>query len=332
MLRVAQLYSPLLKKQRTYTILMFIISMLKLQRYDKNPVLMPSKLSWENKLIFNPGAIVVGDNIYLIYRAMGVNSNYSCLGLATSKDGINFERKQKPLYYGGGHAEEALGIEDARIVQIDDTYYLTYTAVSEDPEVEINPSWIEGIAKKPMIALSTTKDFLTFLDYDIIIPNLSGKDSSLFPKKVDGEYWLLYREGVGKTYFTKSSTLTSWRERIMVFEERPGYWDCKRTGIGSPPIETEKGWLLFYHGVDNANIYRLGIMFLDLEDPSKILYRSTEPVFEPEKDYEKFGYVENVVFTCGVIEKNDQYYVYYGASDSVIGLATIEKRLVLDLF
>jgi len=306
--------------------------MLKLQRSEYNPILVPSELPWENMLVFNPAAIMVGEYVYLVYRAMGKDTIISQLGLATSKDGIHFERRQKPLYDGGGQPAEALGIEDPRIVQIEDTYYLTYTAVSEDLDAEINRSKIGEIAKKPMIALSTTKDFLSFVDYDVIIPNLSGKNSSLFPQKDNGEYWMLYREGVGKTYFAKSSNLILWRDRAMVFEERPGYWDCKRTGIGAPPILTEKGWLLFYHGVDDANTYRLGIMFLDRNNPVKILYRSSEPVFEPEKDYEKFGYIENVVFTCGVIEKNNMYYVYYGASDRVIGLATIEKQAVLALF
>lgn len=306
--------------------------MLKLQRCEKNPVLTPSELPWENMLVFNPGAVMVGESVYLLYRAMGKNNTHSRLGLAVSNDGINFERRQKPLYEGGGHPAESLGIEDARIVRIEDTYYLTYTAVSENLGAEINRNWKEHIAKRPTIALSTTKDFLTFVDYDNIIPYLSGKDSSLFPQKIDGNYWLLYREGEGRTYFSQSESLTSWGERVPVFQERPGYWDCNKAGVGAPPIQTEKGWLLFYHGVDNARTYRLGIMFLDLEDPSKILYRCPEPVLEPEKDYEKFGYIENVVFTCGAIEKNGQYYVYYGASDKVIGLATVDKKSVLALF
>lgn len=306
--------------------------MLKLQRSDKNPILTPSQLPWEDLLVFNPGAIVVGENIYLIYRAMGKSDLYSRLGLAISRDGLDFVRRPQPLYYGGGHPDESLGIEDPRVVQIADTYYLTYTAVSEDLDAEINRSWKEQIAKKPMIALSTTKDFVTFKDYDVIIPNLSGKNSSLFPKIMNGEYWLLYREGVGKTFFAKSSNLTAWRERAFVFEERPGFWDCKRTGIGAPPIETEKGWLLFYHGVDDHNVYRLGIMFLDLADPTKILYRSAYPVLEPETEYEKSGYINNVVFTCGAIERDNQYYVYYGAADQSIGVAMVDKDKVLALF
>ncbi len=204
--------------------------MVKLTRAKENPILTPSDLSWENMLVFNPGAIMVADKVYLIYRAMGKGDPHSRLGLATSRDGIHFKRKKDPLYSGGGHPHESLGIEDPRIVKIDDTYYITYTAVSENLEAEVT-NW-KG--KRPQIALSTTKDFKTFVDYDVIIPNLLGKNSSFFPKKINGEYWLLYRAGVGKTYFAKSTSLTHWQNARPVFEQRPGMWDCVRTGIGSP--------------------------------------------------------------------------------------------------
>ncbi|MDP2632415.1 MAG: glycosidase [Candidatus Curtissbacteria bacterium] len=303
--------------------------MVKLTRAKENPILTPSDSSWENMLVFNPGAVMVEDKVYLIYRAMGKNDIKSRLGLAISSDGIHFEREKWPLYSGDGLPDESLGIEDARIVKIDDTYYITCTAVSEDTGAEV-ANW-KG--KRPQIALSTTKDFKTFVDYDVIIPHLLGKNASFFPKKMNGEYWLLYRAGLGKTYFAKSTTLVDWQNNThSVFEQRPGMWDSAKCGVGAPPIETEKGWLLFYHGVDEKNIYRLGIMFLDRNDPTKILYRSPEPIFEPEADYERFGFVPNVVFTCGAIEKDGLYYVYYGAADHVIGVATVEKKLVLNLF
>lgn len=302
--------------------------MVRLVRAKENPILVPSDLPWENMLVFNPGAILVEGKVYLIYRAMGKDDPISRLGLAMSNDGIHFERKKDPLYSGGGHPDESLGIEDPRIVKIDDIYYITYTAVSEDIEAEVT----NRKGKRPQIALSTTKDFKTFVDYDVIIPNLLGKNASFFPKKINGEYWLLYRAGLGKTYFAKSTTLTDWQNTHPVFEQRPNMWDSVRTGIGPPPIETEKGWLLFYHGVDHTSKYGLGIMFLDRQNPREILYRSPEPIFEPVEDWEKYGYVNNVVFACGVIEKDDLYYVYYGAADRVIGVATVEKKLVLNLF
>ena len=120
--------------------------MLKLQRSEFNPILTPTDLPWEDMLVFNPGAIMVEDKIYLIYRAMGKKDIHSRLGLATSSDGIHFERRQSPLYYGHGHPDESLGIEDPRIVKIDDTYYISYTAVSEDIHAEVNPNLKEKIA------------------------------------------------------------------------------------------------------------------------------------------------------------------------------------------
>ena len=305
--------------------------MIKLERSEKNPILTPSNLPWEDMLVFNPGATIVDNKVYLLYRARGKNTR-SSFGLATSSDCLQFERRESPIYNKGVYAHQALGIEDPRIVKIDDTYYITYIAVSEDLAAEVNPNWKEKIAKKPQIALTTTKDFETYTDYNVILPNLSGKDASFFPKKVDGEYWLLYRESLNHTYFAKSSNLTGWPNSYPVFAERSGFWDNARAGVGAPPIETEKGWLLFYHGVDEKNTYRLGIMFLDLENPQKILYRSPEPILEPEKDYEKIGFIPNVVFTCGAIEKDEKYYVYYGACDQVIGVATIDKKAVLGLF
>lgn len=306
--------------------------MIKLQRVKENPILTPSSQPWDNFLVFNPAVFYFNNKIHLLYRAMGKGDRMSRLGLAESTDGIHFTRKNNPVYYGGGHDEEKLGVEDPRVVKIDDTYYIIYTAVSEDLESEVNPKWAEQIVKKPRVAASTTKDWINFLDYDVILPHLDAKNATLFPKKVNDEYWILFRSGGGATYLANSPYIKFWPEQYPVFDKRPGQWDSARVGIGAQPIETEKGWLLFYHGIDNKNIYRLGIMFLDHDDPRKVIYRSTNPVLEPEKDYEKTGFIPNVVFTCGAIEKDDQYLVYYGACDEVICVATIEKKLVLDLF
>lgn len=204
--------------------------------------------------------------------------------------------------------------------------------MSEDKNAKENRELNMPIGKQALIALSTTKNFVEFIDYGVIVPDLSGKNASLFPKKVNNEYWLLFRDEKGVTQFASSTKFDYWPESYPLFTKRPGAWDAIRAGIGTPPIETEKGWLIFYHGVDENNIYRLGIIFLDFKDPRKIIYRSPSPVFEPEMDYEKFGYAPNVVFSCGAVEKDDKYFIYYGAADQVIGLATIEKKLVLSLF
>lgn len=306
--------------------------MITLTRAKENPILTPSDLPWENMLVFNPAAVMSGNKIYLLYRALGTKDQISRFGLATSTDGIHFTRHKEPVYYGGGHDYETLGIEDPRVVKIDNTFYLVYTAVSEDKTAIVNPNWKEKIIKAPRIALSTTTDFIHYIDHGVIIPDMRGKDASLFPKKNNNDFWLLFRDDTGVTRFANSTRPDYWPQTYPVFAKREGFWDCERIGIGTPPIETEKGWLLFYHGVDRAYTYRLGILFLDLEDPQKILYRSKEPIFEPETNYEKFGFIPNVVFTCGAIEKDNTYFVYYGGADQVIGVATIEKSLVLNLF
>jgi predicted GH43/DUF377 family glycosyl hydrolase len=127
-----------------------------------------------------------------------------------------------------------------------------------------------------------------------------------------------------------SDDLIHWNGHRVIMTPRKGYWDSEKIGAGAPPIKTEKGWLIFYHGVDGDNVYRLGVALLDLEDPSIVLKRQEEPVLEPEKYYELEGIVPNVVFTCGAVEVNDTYYVYYGGGDYVIGVATVKKEEVRD--
>lgn len=306
--------------------------MITLTRAAENPILTPSNRPWEDFLVFNPGAAIKDNTIYLLYRAKGKEDKISRFGLATSTDGIHFVRSDKPVYYGDNHISERQGIEDPRLVYINGVFYFVYTAVTEDIHIEAGAAWSEQISKRPQIALAGTKDFEFYHEYGIIIPDVLGKDASLFPRKINGKYCMLYRAGVGDTFLTYSEDLAVWTDRISVFDRREGKWDGQRVGVGAPPIETPKGWLLFYHGIDNNLVYRLGIMFLDLEDPKKVIYRSESPIFEPETDYEKVGFVPNVVFTCGAVEFQDKYYVYYGAADQVIGVATVEKSLVLNLF
>lgn len=306
--------------------------MVKLTRAEQNPILTPSDLLWEDMLVFNPGAVVSDGKILLLYRAKGKIDKISRFGLAESTDGIHFTRKEKPVYAGDNHVYEKRGVEDPRLVKIDDTFYFVYTAVIEDTGGKVDPNWNEQIAKKPQIAIAATKDFEFFHEYGVIIKDILGKDASLFPRKINDKYYLLFREGVGQTFLAISQDIDNWSARYPLFNKRPDSWDSQRAGVGAPPIETEKGWLLFYHGVDNNNTYKIGVMFLDLENPGKIIYRLPEPVLEPEMEYEKTGFIPNTVFSCGAVEKDDKYFVYYGAADQVICLATIDKKLILELF
>lgn len=306
--------------------------MIQLTRASENPIVTASQNSWENWLVFNPGVAMHGDTIYMLYRAKGKQDRISRFGLARSKDGIHFQREANSVYNGDQHTYEKQGVEDPRMVVIDNVFYIVYTAVTEDLQAEIDPSWNEQIAKRPQIALTATKDFYYYHEYGVIIPDVIGKDATLFPRKIHDKYYLLFRAGVGQTFLTTSADLKNWGERIPLFDKRSDMWDCDRVGVGAAPIETEKGWLLFYHGVDEHKTYRFGIMVFDRDDPTNILYRSSDPVFEPQADYETTGYIPNAIFTCGAIEMNGKYFVYYGAADQVICVATVEKSSILGLF
>jgi len=121
--------------------------------------------------------------------------------------------------------------------------------------------------------------------------------------------------------------LIHWTDHKIIMRPRPGTWESLKIGAGAPPIKTEYGWLLFYHGVDDNRVYRLGVALLDLKDPSKVIKRYDKPVLSPETQWEKEGQVPNVVFTCGAVEIDGTYFVfYYGGADTVIGVATISKK------
>jgi len=170
--------------------------------------------------------------------------------------------------------------------------------------------------------------------HEIEWPERNDKDAVLFPKKIDGKYMILHRpmhkEPMG-IWIAYSDDLIEWygEREIMAPCEN---WEEKKIGAGAPPIKTEKGWLLIYHGVDEDSVYRLGAAMLSLDDPSKVIYRHPEPILEPERDYEIRGEVPNVVFTCGACEVGDKYYVYYGGADRVICVATVDKEDMLGLF
>jgi len=204
--------------------------------------------------------------------------------------------------------------DDPRITKIGDTFYMLYTAYSET-----------GVR----VSLASTKNFIAWTRYGVVLPDVDDKDAVLFPEKINNKYVMLHRIHPD-IWIAYSDDLIHWDGHRVIMTPRKGYWDSEKIGAGAPPIKTERGWLIFYHGVDGDNVYRLGVALLDLGDPSIVLKRQEEPVLEPEKYYELEGIVPNVVFTCGAVEVNDTYYVYYGGGDYVIGVATVKKEEVRD--
>jgi beta-1,2-mannobiose phosphorylase / 1,2-beta-oligomannan phosphorylase len=301
---------------------------MKLDRYGNGPILKPSTNEWENRGVFNPAVYTYNGNTCLIYRAQG-NDEISRLGYA-KLTGIAevVERSAEPIFSPDPDSEyEGLGIEDPRITKIDDDYYMTYVAASKYPTLVRKPLYPRERDWRVRVSLAKTHDFKSWSRYGIVIGHIDSKDAALFPDRFDGGLCLLHRV-VPQIRIAISPDSKHFEERGPVFGPRTGTWDEWRVGMGAPPIKCPYGWILFYHGVDNQKVYRLGLALLDLDDPSLIIARTAEPILEPEEDWEKQGRVNNVVFTCGAAEDEESYWVYYGGADTAIGVAGIEKNIV----
>lgn len=293
-----------------------------LERYIKNPILSPTANLWEDDAVFNTAAALMNNEVHLIYRAMG-DDNVSRFGYARSENGFDIvERHDTPVYESIGDELEKFGVEDPRASRIGDTYYIVYTGASAYPCSESRPIGPKPIPWRTRVGLLSTTDFKSYKKYGVILPDMDNKDVVLFPEKINGKFVMLHRT-FPNMWIAWSDDMICWYDHKLLMRVQPGAWDCNRLGAGAQPLKTEHGWLNFYHGVDHKRHYRLGILLLDLEDPSKIIGRSVDPVLSPDMDYEKVGLVPNVVFTCGAVEKDGRYLVYYGGADKVIGVASM---------
>lgn len=237
-------------------------------------------------------------------------TSMSHLRLARSKDGIHFDIDAKPLMEPSA-TYEAFGIEDPRITLIDDVYYINYSAISSSGVVT---------------CLATTKDFVKIEKKGIIFL-ADNKDVVIFPKKINGLYYAINRPVSAyfqrpEMWISTSKDLLFYGNHKLLCSLRAGYFDDARIGASCVPILTEKGWIEIYHGASKDNHYKVGILLLDKNDPTKILYRSELPLIEPEMPYEKEGFMPNVIFPCGFIVDDDTIKLYYGNCDENICLAT----------
>ena len=305
-----------------------------LKRSFDNPIIKPRKgVWWERESTFNPGVIKDGDEIKMLYRAVG-DDFVSRLGYASSLDGINFSRfSDLPVFEPDPRNQfETLGCEDPRIAKIGDTYYITYCGASLNSPiksgVKVSPFAGSGVSWRVRVSMARTGDFKHFERFGAILPDFDSKDAALFPEKIQDRYFLLHRIWPDIN-LASSSDLKNWENHQVIMSPREGLWDCRNIGAGTVPVKTPRGWLIIYHGVDYNLVYRLGIVVLDLMNPEKVIYRSSEPIMSPEREFERSGHIKNVVFTCGMVEKDGQFYIYYGAADSCIGVATVDKNKLL---
>jgi len=297
---------------------------LSFKRPLKKPLLESTNNKWEKKAVFNPAAIYLNEKVHIIYRTTS-EDNKSYLGYATTKDGIKIDYRDKKPIYSPRENFEKVGCEDPRITKIGNKIYMLYTAY-------------DGI-NFPRIALTNIKeeDFINkkwkWSKSKLISPaNIDDKDACLFPEKINGKYYILHRieNGIDLSARSKLSfNILNYLEENNWMEPRKGWWDCEKVGVAAPPIKTKKGWILLYHGISKNHSYNVGAVLLDLKDPFKIIAKTDKPIFVPEESYEKEGVTRNVVFPCGAVGIKDKIFIYYGAADKVIGVATIKINELL---
>jgi len=296
----------------------------RLQRHPESPLLLPEPTSdWECKNVFNPSVIIHNGLFHMHYRAQGLDW-VSRIGYAVSTDGVHWNRLRQPVL-APTDATDSRGVEDPRVVEIDGVFYMTYTAYGREFTGQGQPTHSGG-GILPMVARS--QNLITWERIAPIVRGEDNKDHVLFPRKVQGRFCALHRRWP-HVWLAYSDDLVTWREADMapIYGPRPdNWWDCKSVGSNGVPIETEHGWLCVNHAYAEDRIYRLGVALLDLADPTQVIRRASEPIFWPEELWEIKGDVPNVVFSNAnpVVHKagGDEVYVYYGAADHVIGLAT----------
>jgi predicted GH43/DUF377 family glycosyl hydrolase len=289
-------------------------------RVSNGPIISARGDSWESAGTFNPAVILRNGKVVMLYRAQDTTGT-SRLGYADSKDGVHFSRAPQPVLSPQADYEKDGGVEDPRLVKFEGTYYLTYTGYNK---------------KDAQLCLATSRDLQHWQRWGVILPAYKGnwnvgwtKSGAIVPEKINGQYWMYFlgttpdkTDQMGLAY---SSDLIHWTEatETPVLPRRAGRFDSRVVEPGPPPIVTKDGIVLFYNGADDNLVYRTAIAVFDPKDPRKLIWRSEQPIFVPENDWEKVGQVPNVVFVEGMVRLRGRYFFYYGAADKYIGVAEV---------
>jgi predicted GH43/DUF377 family glycosyl hydrolase len=296
------------------------------RRADSNPILTADELPVSAEAVLNPGAGEHDGKVFLLLRVEQA-TGYSNIHVAWSDNGVDGWRvRAEPLLEFGlpQWRYEQWGVEDARVTWLEEeeAWYITYTAYSP-----------AGAA----VGLAKTTDLVEAERVGLIFsPN--NKDAVLFPRKFQGRYAALHRPdaggGIENIWIAYSRDLLYWGEPHCVLREHQGpAWDAVKVGAGPPPVETDDGWLLLYHGVKAYGgefIYRVGSAMLDKDDPYKMTHRSPRCIMKPRESYEQSGLVPNVIFPTGLLIRGDELWMYYGCADTTVALATAKLSDVLD--
>jgi beta-1,4-mannooligosaccharide/beta-1,4-mannosyl-N-acetylglucosamine phosphorylase len=300
------------------------------RRHAGNPILTADDWPYPVNAVFNPAAARLDGTTVLLARVED-RRGISHLSVARSANGVDgWTIDPEPLLAPDeGIASEQWGFEDPRVVWVDELRRWVLTCTAYGPA-------------GPAVFLASTEDFTAIERYGIV-RHPEDKNAALLPHRIDGRWVLLHRPKTqfggahGEILLSRSGDLVSWSTPEQVLQPRAGaWWDSLRIGLGPPPLRTEHGWLLVYHGVKGTvggDIYRVGLALLDLDEPTRVLHRLPGWVLAPLAPYERSGDVPNVVFPCGLLHdpESDELRLYYGAADSSVCLAGARLRDVLDV-
>jgi predicted GH43/DUF377 family glycosyl hydrolase len=258
----------------------------------------------------------------VIKNTDGTDRNYltsmSHLRLAESDDGVHFRIAEKPAVAPCGKYEE-YGLEDSRVTEIDGTYYITYSAASR-----------YGI----VAGLITTTDFNSYQRQGCLF-HPDNKDVAIFPRRINGLYYALHRPSMSEfgqraVWLASSPDLRRFGQHKHLYSPRADGFDSFRVGAACVPFEVNEGFLEIYHGADKNDVYKLGALLLDKDDPSVIVKKSVGAIVEPTEEYEKAGFLGGVVFACGCYIEGGDAHIYYGAADENVARVTLKIRDILD--
>ena len=295
------------------------------KRYEGNPILTPDMWPYPANAVMNPAAIKFNTETLLLVRVEDLRG-FSHLTVARSADGFtNWMVDPEPTMKADHNSrEEKWGLEDPRVIWLEEQkqFAITYTSFSEGG---------------PVVSLAITKNFKTFARLGALLPP-EDKDACLLPRRFRGRFALIHRplvRGEAHIWISFSPDLKHWGDHMPLIKTRHAYWDCHRVGLACQPVETDHGWLVFYHGVRNTTagaIYRLGLALVDLEEPWRVIRRSDAWILGPHELYERVGDVGTVVFPSGVTvsRETDELNLYYGAADCTVAVATAKLSECID--
>ena len=323
---------------------------------EAKPILTPrSGILWEKQAVFNPAIVQDGNIFKMLYRTYPdkltettprltrqgfyFGNQISYIGYAESKDGKKFEARKEP-FISPDTDYDRYGCEDPRITKFGDKFYITYTVIDFP---------IGDKTKRPniRIALATTKDFVSVTKHGIIGPPVRSKASALFPELVNGGKIALaltiasdstnshvavrYFDSIDEVFQNSEENWnffldTSLKTALL----KTNWWLHRGPELGAPPIKTDRGWLFIYSAESMSDTWTITAALADINEPHKIIARAPGYILQPVTDYEREGLVPNVTFPSAAIVIDDELYVYYGAADTVIGLAICKLNGLLD--